>query len=121
MTRIKKRRSGKKRTADRKKASTGRRGARAVKKELQTKEKKPAAVTAEPAPLAGKKLPRTSGKTRSAGARRVAVSKIVANTNKQNAATRKPGDEKAKPAAGKKTGKGFAPWNKRKPRKTAEE
>jgi len=115
MTRIKKRRSGKKRTSDRKKASAGRRGARAVKKEAVVKEKKETGVTGKadtPAKQPG--LPaKASGKTRSAGSRRVAVGRSVVNTgNKKPVSKKAASPEKEKEA--KKPGKGFAPWNKNK-------
>jgi len=119
MTRIKKRRSGKKRTKDKKKISAGRRGARAIKKEIIAKEKKekPDKITAiETAPG---KIPgspkKTTGKTRSAGARRIAVARSVAGdaggqkTGKKIAAPKKESSDEEKPVK-----KGFAPWSKNK-------
>ena len=119
MTRIKKRRSGKKRTKDRKKVSAGRRGARAAKKDIIAKEKKEQSPLAST--VAGKKddgAPKKTGKTRSAGARRVAVAKSIAKnskTNKQVAKPKKEADGEERPAK-----KGFAPWNKNKRRKKPE-
>ena len=120
MTRIKKRRSGKKRTADKKKAATGRRGARAIKKEVEKKDKKPLPVSSEQAAAPGNKTATTSGKTRSAGARRVAFSKIVAS-NKTAGGKKATEGSKRPAAASKKTGKGYAPWNKNRRNKQAPE
>lgn len=122
MTRIKKRRSGKKRTKDRKKVTAGRRGARAVKKEIITKAKK----EASPKPainetIVGKKAhvsAGTTGKTRSAGARRIAAAKSVVKgdkTDKTVTKAKKQHDGEERPAK-----KGFAPWNKNKFRKREE-
>ena len=54
---------------------------------------------------------KATGKTRSAGSRRVAVSKAIAHTYKKNKGG---GKNEPKPVASKKAGKGFAPWNKNK-------
>jgi hypothetical protein len=122
MTRIKKRRSGKKRTKDRKKVSAGRRGARAIKKEIIAKQKKenpvqPATPETEPGKTQSS-AKKTTGKTRSAGARRIAVAKSVAadgrgaKAGKKIPVAKKEGSSEEKPVK-----KGFAPWNKNKFRK----
>ncbi len=117
MTRIKKRRSGTKRTSDRKKASAGRRGARAVKKEMIAKEKKdrpgkPGAAN-EATNKPNSDIKKTGGKTRSAGSRRIAAAKNIATANKKAdkkpIAAKKQNEGEERPAK-----KGFAPWNKNK-------
>jgi len=125
MTRIKKRRSGKKRTKDRKKVSAGRRGARAIKKEIIAKVKKEGVVkppTIETEPGKTQNGPKkTPGKTRSAGARRLAVARSVAGDTsgkkpaKKITATKKDSKGEEKPVK-----KGFAPWNKNKFKKRPE-
>ena len=96
----------------------GRRGARtagkaaAGAKEKYTKEAAPApnaANTNKPAAAA-----KSTGKTRSAGARRVAVGRAVANTFKKKVAVKKKETPGKDAPASKKAGKGFAPWNKNK-------
>jgi hypothetical protein len=133
MTRIKKRRSGKKRTRDQKKKSAGRRGrvtSNAVKAEEKIIKKQTAAKTAgNVGPVSeGKPLAAATGKTRSAGARRIAVSKSIVGSakpskvpSKKRAAAKKLADSKTgKPKRheeGTKTFKtktGFRPRGKKK-------
>lgn len=132
MTRIKKRRSGKKRTRDQKKKSAGRRGrvtSNAVKAEEKIIKKQTAAKTAGNGPSSeGKPATAATGKTRSAGARRIAVSKSIVGSAKPSkvpskirAAAKKIADSKAgKPKRheeGTKTFKtktGFRPRGKKK-------
>ena len=135
MTRIKKRRSGKNKTADQQRSAAGRRRARtAATAPLTAEEKKADAIANAKSPAPKKKKPvpggrrgarneaganskknianeakavqpagqpgkgagpaKSPGKTRSAGARRVTVSRAVANTFKKPAA----GNKKEAPA-----------------------
>ncbi|MEO6314607.1 MAG: hypothetical protein ABIU63_17585, partial [Chitinophagaceae bacterium] len=57
---------------------------------------------------------KATGKTRSAGARRIAVSKSVVGSFKKKAAPKKDASVKKAGPVSKKAGKGFAPWNKNK-------
>ncbi len=157
MTRIKKRRSGKKKTSDQQRSTAGRRKARSAEKAASMpKEQDVANETTKKAPshkkkfasanagrrgaraaekgasafkerraadgVKAKKSPleketnapvKATGKTRSAGSRRVAVSRSVANTFKKKVVnkTENPGKKNVPP---KKTSKGFAPWSKNK-------
>ena len=155
MTRIKKRRSGKNRTADQKRSAAGKRRARTAEKPDLNKDKEhePAKATITPEKKAAYKksfqpvqssrrnrstkkeiaeknttagfkvkpgsrnaavAPKTTGKTRSAGARRIAVAKSVA-TNFKNKGTHKKVFLPKKEETGEaKSPKGFAPWNKNK-------
>ncbi|MEP7278814.1 MAG: hypothetical protein ABI813_09245 [Bacteroidota bacterium] len=119
MTRIKKRRSGKKRSTDRKKVSAGRRG-RATKNEAVAREKKEnSSLERQKEETAHKKTPeavRQKGKARPAGARRVAAAKHIAAPAGGKGAGKKTPATAKKTVAKKKQGKGFAPWNKNKPR-----
>jgi hypothetical protein len=155
MTRIKKRRTGKKRTADQKKLSAGRRKGKATEqpavdkeqtspKNILTAEQK-AAYKKSLQPVQSSRRNRSSknnlpaqkaktdftnkqdnyktglsgkrtGKTRSAGSRRIAVAKSVATNFKNTVAHKKvfPQKKEINVSAEGKPRKGFAPWNKNK-------
>jgi hypothetical protein len=161
MTRIKKRRSGKKKTSDQQRSAAGkrrarsaanaapapkeqdaaneptakktisykkkfkafaggRRGARAVQKEAVAKEKKftdKLEAKKEKTLLGGKSFAepaKSTGKTRSAGSRRIAAAKSVATNFKGKLNNKKILPQKKEAAAEGKAPKGFAPWNKNK-------
>ncbi len=133
MTRIKKRRSGKKRTRDQKKKYAGRRGrvtSNAVKAGEKIIKKQTAAKAAGNAALSeSKPAAATTGKTRSAGARRVAVSKSIVGSakpskvpSKKRAAAKKLAEAKTSSPKGNEAGPktfknkiGFRPRGKKKP------
>ncbi len=150
MTRIKKRRTGKKRTTDQLRKAAGRRKSRAVAKEETVKDQLPkteptaaqkAAYKKSFQPAQSNRRNRSSqkekpvkniqadnkkqsfanaastGKTRSAGSRRVAVAKSVASNNNNKPSPKKNLSPKKEGEAEKKPSKGFAPWNKNKFRK----
>ena len=111
MTRIKKRRSGKKRVSDRKKATEGRRSR--VKKEPPSFKKdntaKSDSSNHKKEPVKGDETAKKTTRKRSAGLRRIAASKNIAPQTGRKKET--------KPAKHTPTGetpvkKGFAPWNK---------
>jgi len=152
MTRIKKRRTGKKRTADQKRLTAGRKRGRAAantapagepprketisaeekaayKKSFQPEQsgrrnrssKKDADVRKAGGDLSGhqkNEVPaKATGKTRSAGSRRVAVAKSVATNAKGKPAYKKAFTPKKEITGEEKSPRGFAPWNKNKARK----
>jgi hypothetical protein len=157
MTRIKKRRSGKKKTSDQQKSAAGKRRARSAEKTAslpveQDATSEPVSKKALPhkkkykAPIAGRRggraaekaaaiykeqhtkdnttekkpLPykkptepgKQTGKTRSAGSRRIAVAKSVATSFKGKPANKKSIAPKKETSSEGKPAKGFAPWNK---------
>jgi hypothetical protein len=155
MTRIKKRRTGKKRTADQKRMVAGRKRARVAEKteppkvqghttEIISAEKK-AAYKKSLQPAQSNRRNRSSkkvkpektvsnefrgksenkntgvpgkatGKTRSAGSRRIAVAKSVVSNFKSKVTQKKafPPKKEVNTNAERKPSKGFAPWNKNK-------
>jgi len=149
MTRIKKRRTGKKRTTDQKRLAAGRKKGRtatnaapaseparkenisaeekaAYKKSFQPVQsgrrnrtaKKDAADKHPGSNTGGNKkneaqLPST-GKTRTAGSRRIAVAKSIATNAKAKPAHKKSFVSKKETPGEEKSPKGFAPWNKNK-------
>ena len=155
MTRIKKRRTGKKRTADQKRMAAGRKRAGAAEKTELTKEQghaneiisaeKKAAYKKSLQPVQSNRRNRsskkdkpekavnndhrakpannhvaisgkTTGKTRTAGSRRVAVAKSVVSNFKSKNTHKKvfPPKKEINANAEGKPSKGFAPWNKNK-------